>query len=364
MAAEGSRSGDGDGLVRICDLAGRPRGTGFVADELGTVITSHEAVDGLARLVLHAPGERTCVVTAADVVPLPEADLALVRSRGLGVRPLPVAARDTLATGAYVRIAAGGWRQARVLARGSRVTYTATDRVHLLPAALQLAIGTDGSDALRLGGGAAGGPVVDPVTGAVVAVLGTALLPASVGSSEGAPNPFGHRSAGCAVPLRQVAAADPGGPLAELLDRNAATVPAYGDALNVAGVLQLTATSVGSDGPRAEQRAVERPDVEAEFGAFLAERGASAAAVLGLVGPPGSGRTTELAALARRRAVGAAPAPTVWLRGAGLRAADASVADAVGRALEDAGRIVAASWDEEESEGAAGGSGGVGLGDI
>lgn len=56
-------------LVRICDLAGRPRGTGFVADHHGTVITSHEAVDGLVRLVLHAPGDRTCVVTADAVTP-------------------------------------------------------------------------------------------------------------------------------------------------------------------------------------------------------------------------------------------------------------------------------------------------------
>lgn len=43
-----------ESLVRIRDLAGRPRGTGFVADHHGTVITSHEAVDGLPRLVLHA----------------------------------------------------------------------------------------------------------------------------------------------------------------------------------------------------------------------------------------------------------------------------------------------------------------------
>ncbi|MFC5242919.1 hypothetical protein, partial [Streptomyces atrovirens] len=43
-----------DVLVRLHDLAGRPRGTGFVADHHGTVITGHEAVDGLPRLVLHA----------------------------------------------------------------------------------------------------------------------------------------------------------------------------------------------------------------------------------------------------------------------------------------------------------------------
>ncbi|WP_199783257.1 trypsin-like peptidase domain-containing protein, partial [Streptomyces alboniger] len=163
-------------LVRVCDLAGRPRGTGFAADEHGTVITSHEAVDGLARVVLHAPGERTCVVPADAVVALPDADLALVRTEGLGLRPLPLTVRDSVATGAYVRIAALGWREARVLGT-SAVTYTATDRFHLVGTALELAIGTDGADALRLGGGAAGGPVVDVSSGAVLAVLGTALLP-------------------------------------------------------------------------------------------------------------------------------------------------------------------------------------------
>lgn len=35
------------GLVALHDLAGRPRGTGFVADLHGTVITGHEVVDGL-----------------------------------------------------------------------------------------------------------------------------------------------------------------------------------------------------------------------------------------------------------------------------------------------------------------------------
>ncbi|MFP3987563.1 S1C family serine protease, partial [Streptomyces sp. E11-3] len=344
MAAKDSRTGDVDreALVRICDLAGRPRGTAFAADELGTLITSHEAVDGLARLVLHGPDGRTGVVGADAVTPLPETDLALVRAEGLGVRPLPVTVRAGLETGAYVRIAARGWREARVLGTDTSVTYTATDRFHLVPAAVELAIGTDGSDALRLGSGAAGGPVLDVATGAVLAVLGTALQ-------------AGHRAAaGFAVPLREAAAAYPDGPLDQLLRRNAATVPAYGRDLNLAGALQLTATSVGSDGPRDAadgpartagpgQLPAERPDVVREFADFLA----SSAYVLALVGDPGTGRTTELAALAARRAEGAEPAPTVWLRGAGLRADDASIADAVARALEDAGRIVAASEPRE-----------------
>ena len=343
-AADGAGAGAAlaagdESLVRIRDLAGRPRGTGFVADHHGTVITSHEAVDGLPRIVLHAAGDRTCLVTADAVTPLPALDLALVRTEGLGVDPLPVTVRDRVETGTYVRVAAGRWREARLLGATS-VTYTATDRFHLLDDALELAIGTAGRDALRLGGGAAGGPVLDAATGAVIGVLGTALQ-------------SGQRDTGFAVPLRQVR--DFGDPLTELLARNAATVPAYGADLNLAGVLELTATSVGSDGPPGALAGfigpgrdgdgscvvepVERPSLVREFAAFVE----SPAAVLGLVGAPGSGRTTELAALAARRNGGAEPAPTLWLRGADLRDGDASVADAVRRTVERAARIVAAS---------------------
>lgn len=321
--------GDLATLVRICDLAGRPRGAGFVADELGTVVTSHEAVDGLVRVVLHAPGDRTWLAEADAITPLPEAGLALVRTEGLGVRPLPISTRERVEPGTYVRIAARGWREARVLG-AAQVTYTATDRFHLVGDALELAIGTDGSDALRLGGEAAGGPVLDASTGAVLAVLGTALL------SE-------HRAAGFALPLRP-AGLPADGPLAELLRRNAATVPGRGDDLNLAAVLELTATSVGSaGGPGVRPDPIERPDTVREFGAF-------SALVMALVGEPGTGRTTELAALAARRARGAEPAPTVWLRGADLHADDTSVADAVARALGHAGRILAASGSRGDME--------------
>ncbi|MEU9135351.1 serine protease [Streptomyces sp. NPDC048404] len=348
-ADDAGRTGD-DALVRVCDPVGRPRGTGFAADHHGTVITSHEAVDGLARLVLHAPGDRTCVLGADAVTPLPDLGLALVRTEGLGLVPLPVTVRDRVATGTYVRIAAGGWREARVLG-SAPVTYPALGDTHLSHGALELAIGTAGADALRPGGGATGGPVLDARTGAVVAVVGTALRARVPDGTAPGETPAGHRAPGLAVPLRRGA-----GPLAELLARNAATVPAYGADLNLAGALELTATSVGSDGPRppvpsagvgAHPGIVERAGVGREFTAF--ESGP--AVVLGLVGPPGSGRTTELAALAARRLRGPGPAPTLWLRGADLRADDTSVADAATRALERAGRIVAAS---RQSPGATG----------
>ncbi|MFV0127468.1 trypsin-like peptidase domain-containing protein [Streptomyces sp. HMX112] len=338
-------------LVRICDPAGRTRGTGFVADDDGTVVTGHEVVDGLVRVVLHAPGGRTAVAGADAITPLPESALALVRARGLGVPPLPLAGRAAVEPGTYVRLAAPGWREARVLGT-ARVTYTATDRFHPLGDVLELAMGTDGSEALRRGAEAAGGPVLDAATGAVLAVLGTALH-------------GDHRAAGFAVPLAPVAALDPGGPLAALLTRAAATVPAYGPDLNLAGALELTATATAGAtaagataagaavaGPGTGHRAagdgpdgdpvpppVERPGVTGELDRFTR----SGAPILALVGDPGTGRSTELAALAARRARGPAPAPTVLLRGADLLARDTSLAEALTRALRHAGRILAGS---------------------
>ncbi|MFD4778063.1 trypsin-like peptidase domain-containing protein, partial [Streptomyces sp. NPDC058427] len=327
--------GDRATLVRLCDPAGRPRGTGFVADDRGTVVTSHEAVDGVTHLVLHGTDGRSCRVESADITSLPELDLALVPTGGpdvLGVQPLPIVLREPAGAGTYVTIAAHGWREARILGP-ARVTYTAGGTTHRIDRALELALGTDGRDALRLGGAAAGGPVLDPDSGAVIAVLGTALRAA------------GHSAAGCAVPL---AGTGDRGPLEALVRRNAMSVPGYGSDLNLAGALQLTAMSVGSaGGPSAWPDPVERPEASAEFSAFAAARPSAAdgepAVVLGLVGEPGTGRTTELSALAARRARGPVPALTLWLRGADLLADDASVADAIARTLRQAGRIVSAA---------------------
>ncbi|MFJ9935652.1 serine protease [Streptomyces virginiae] len=307
-------------LVKICDPAGRERGSGFVADDRGTVVTSHEAVDGLTRVLLHGSG-RTWLAEAADVTALPHLALALVRTDGLGVRPLPVAQRGAIDPGTYVRLPARGWRQARVLG-SAQAAYPVAGRPHPVPA-VELAIGTDGRDALAQGGEACGGPVLDATTGAVLAVLGTALR------TE-------HRSGGFAVALRAAADADPQGPLAALLERNAATVPGRGADLNLAGALELTATTVGASGPF---EPVERPGVAAELDAFTA----GDRPVLGLVGNPGTGRTTELTALTLRRARGAHPAPTLWLRGTDLHATDTSLADAATRTLTTAARTIEAA---------------------
>ncbi|MFE9728301.1 trypsin-like peptidase domain-containing protein [Streptomyces sp. NPDC005794] len=327
-------SGDRSKLVRICDQAGRPRGTGFVADDRGTVVTSHQAVAHADPLTLLAAGGRSCPVGPDDITALPALGLALLRTGGqetLGVEPLPIAVREQIGTGTYVRIAAHGWREARVLGT-TPATYSEGGRDHPVSEALELALGTDGRDALRSGGAAVGGPVTDPRTGAVLGVLSTALS-------------AGRETAGLAVPLNPQ---DVPGPLAEVLRRNAGAVPGYGCDLNLAGALQLTATSLGhGDGPPCGTEAVERPRISAEFTAFETGTGT----VLGLVGAPGTGRTTELAALADRRARGPVPALTLWLRGADLLAEDASVADAMTRALQRSGRIVTAAgaWGDMEA---------------
>ncbi|MFB4421583.1 serine protease [Streptomyces sp. QL37] len=326
-------SGDRSKLVKICDQAGRPRGTGFVADDRGTVVTSHQAVTRSVPLTLHSADGLSCCVGPDDITELPALGLALLRTGGpatLGVEPLPIAVREQIGTGTYVRIAAHGWREARVLGT-TPATYSEGGRDHPVSDALELALGTDGRDALRSGGAAVGGPVTDPRTGAVLGVLSTALS-------------AGRETAGLAVPP---APRDAPAPLAEVLRRNANSVPGYGRDLNLAGALQLTATSLGNaDSRPCGTEVVERPHISAEFTAFETGTGP----VLGLVGAPGTGRTTELAALADRRARGPVPALTLWLRGADLLADDTSVTDAMARALQRSGRIITAAGARGDME--------------
>ncbi|MBO8189661.1 S1C family serine protease [Streptomyces spirodelae] len=305
-------------LVRIRDLAGRPRGLGFVADGLGTVVTSHEAVDGLGRVVLHAgDGTRSTLVAAdRDITPVPRWNLALIRTPGLHhLDPLVIGGERTRPGTPAVLLTEDEALHATLIGTVP-ATYTSTARYHAMERVLQVELPEADGVPLRLSRRASGAPVVDAATGAVLGVLGTALHATS-----------GRRGT-FAVPLRAAGMAAPDGPLGVLLRRNGAVVPGFGPDLNLAGVLRLTAACVG---PAVERcaHAVTRPEVAEAFEMF-AHSGAS---VLALVGAPGTGRTTELAAAIARRARAAAPAPSVWLRGADLRPDDTDLGEAVGRAL-------------------------------
>ncbi|MEU4119863.1 serine protease [Kitasatospora sp. NPDC028055] len=316
-------------LLRIRDLDGRLHGLGFAADPQGWVLTAHEAVAGLDRLVLHTPGGQTRVLGTDAVLPLPEHGLALLRTDavgGLPVPPLPVAA---LGAGHEVLLPAltGEDGRAVVLRCGLLGVGGAAYGGHLLAGVPVLDVPAVAGVVVP-----AGSPVLDARSGAVVALAAPALRGPQHGGAQYGGAPYGGAQYGgalWAVPAGGGAVVAPA--LAELLARNAATVPGYGPALNLAGVLRLTGAQLAAAGAGPGRVAglaadrVDRPDGLAGD--------EPAATVTALVGAPGSGRSTELAALAARRSDGARPLPTLWLRGADLRAEDRSLAEAVERAL-------------------------------
>ncbi|MEK8145047.1 hypothetical protein NKH18_37165 [Streptomyces sp. M10(2022)] len=192
---------------------------------------------------------------------------------------------------------------------------------------MELALGTDGRDALRSGGTAVGGPVTDPHTGAVLGCSAPPCAPGAKRRDSPCRSPAGSGDRG---------GRPAGGAAAAQRDERAGV-----RAGSEPGRCAAAHRDVPRDGRRPGGRAepVDRPAVTAEFAAFEA----GTVPVVGLVGEPGTGRTTELAALAARRAVGPVPALTLWLRGADLLAEDASVADALTRTLQRSGRIVTAA---------------------
>ncbi|MFJ8436910.1 trypsin-like peptidase domain-containing protein [Kitasatospora sp. NPDC094019] len=326
-------------LLRIHDRDGRPRGLGFVLDPLGTVLTAHETVAGLDGIVLHLFGGQTRVLGPDHVRALPGHGLALLRTDtvgGLPVPPLPVAPPPSAGAGQVllvpVPVPGEGRADGRtVLLRcGLVAARPRVDRFPPIDGVLLLDVPAAADAALV----PAGAPVLDAATGTVVAVVAAGpRLP-------GRPGPP------TAVPVTAVGVDLP--EFAEALARNAAGVPAYGSALNLAGVLRLAAAQLAAAGAGPDRVAalaadrVDRPDGLAEWADLLVGDGRSgpggeaAAGVVALVGGAGTGRSTEAAAVAVRRRDGGSPRPTVWLRGADLGPADASLAGAVERALASA----------------------------
>ncbi|MFC5667692.1 serine protease [Kitasatospora misakiensis] len=349
-ADDGAAAGDpGRRLLRIHDRDGRPRGLGFVVDPLGTVLTAHETVAGLDGIVLHLFGGQTRVLGPDHVRPLPGHGLALLRTDtvgGLPVPPLPVAPPPVAGDGGVllvpVPVRGEGRADGRTVllrcgvAATTGAVYSRADDFDLIDGVLLLDV-PSAADAAAV---PAGAPVLDAASGTVVAVVAPGLR------TPGRPGPP------TAVPVAAVGA--DGSELAEVLARNAAGVPAYGSALNLAGVLRLTAAQLAAAGAGPGRVAalaadrVDRPDGLAAWADLLADGdtggeftgdGAAAGAEVGvvaLVGAAGAGRSTEAAAVAVRRADGERPRPTVWLRGADLGPGEASLADAVERALGSA----------------------------
>ncbi|WP_152648926.1 serine protease [Streptacidiphilus anmyonensis] len=300
--------------MRVSDSRGTLRGLAFGVDHDGTLVTAHEVVDGLAGVRLAYPDGRSARVDAGRIVPLPEHGLALLRS------DFPPGAPWPLADGTGTRLVCVPGQGAALQGAVTRLVtarYEASERFWLLPDVWQLSLEQAPSG---LPVHAAGGPVVDAETGAAVGVATAALRSR-------------RRGAVLAVRLGAVA----GEPLlADLLARNAETVPAHGRALNLAGVLELAAAGIDAAATEAGARRVPRADGLLET--VQGQGWDPVRTVLAVVGEAGSGRTTELAAVALHRTRAAYRLPTLWLRGADLAAGDASVLDAADRVL---GRVQA-----------------------
>ena len=218
----------------------------------GTVVTSHEAVDGAAQLVLQpmadgagggaaGGGGWTCVVAADAITPLPEAGLALVRTGGFGphrLAPLPIVRRAGRPRAP--RTALGG-RLARRHGRraGLRGDVHGHRRASISSTKRWSWRRAGGREALRLGGPAVGGPVLDARTGAVLGVLGTALHPQAPGRVRTGESPSDAGRAASRFRCARSPRPRPTVRSAALLERNAATVPAYGSDLNPAGARHL-----------------------------------------------------------------------------------------------------------------------------
>ncbi|WP_405013266.1 serine protease [Kitasatospora sp. NBC_01539] len=308
--------------VAVTDAHGYPTGLALPLDRHGTLAAPLEALTGPGGRVLHLPGGRTAVLAPGGVHALGTSGLALLHTappdrpdgpeqpeqserpgRTDGPHPAVAALREDAALAVLHRPAPDA---APVL-----LPCTPAGRLHA-PAAVLLRLPATAVPP------AAGAPVVDTATGAVVALLAPGLTGARADTAA-------------ALPLAHVLPAD-------LLLRNAESAPAFGAALNLGGILALAATALASAtaGPcpvaaLAADR-VERPD------GLTGEE--PTATVTVLQGTAGSGRSTELAALAARRSARPHPLPTLWLRGADLAPADGSLAEALHRALAGAARTL------------------------
>src|SRR4051812_46793388 len=80
-------------LVAIADPDGAIRGTGFVVDRAGSVLTCHHVVDGMPSVTLRSAQGCSVELTVKDAIMTPDLDLVLLRpnEESLGLYPLPLA---------------------------------------------------------------------------------------------------------------------------------------------------------------------------------------------------------------------------------------------------------------------------------
>jgi hypothetical protein len=294
-------------LVAVLGEDEQVLGTGFAIDDNGSVLTCHHVVDGLASVRVRGQDGMIRVANRGDVVTAPDIDLALIRVRGLAARPLPLAAQSQAATAYWTK---GFHRYGEEIRASFPVQGTITGRTSVSYADYigdVLVLRDDVIDE-----GLSGAPVIDPAAGVVIGVVSANLR--------------NDVPTGLAIPIER-AAAHPA--LARDVAANQETVPAYGAYLNGAAARRLCADAAESEVQALIDlrgldltRRVSRTEVEAALRGFLAGDGP----IFALVGPSGTGKSTELATLARQL-----PGRVLLLRGSSMQPGRAGL----GQALED-----------------------------
>ena len=302
-------------LVTVLTPDDQVCGTGFVIDESGAVLTCHHVVDGLASVQLRGADGSTELADSDRIVYAPEVDLALIRTSARLGNPLAVVSEAGATTDFWTKgfhrlgeeIRAAFPVQGRIIGRTS-VSYSSGDCDYDIDDVFVLRDDT-------IEPGLSGAPVLDPEVGVVVGVVSTRLL------RQNDPGGF-------AVPISH-ALANP--LLSEVIMRNEATIPAYGPYLNAPAARLLCKSVTESEIETLRElrrvdldRRVPRLEIDDATAQFLT----ADMAVFALIGPSGVGKSTEIAALARRL-----PGQALLLRGSSLRPDSISVADVIESAL-------------------------------
>jgi hypothetical protein len=273
-----------DALVRICDADGRTRGTGFSIGD-GWILTCHHVVDGLESVAVRL--EDGVAAAVADEPGLRALDIALLQCRAATLDSILALALEPLAAPSvwtkgfqYAELMPEAVPLAGTIAGRTAITYTARQSYELEGV---LALGD-----LIVGAGTSGAPLFDREWGVVVAVVNTRFaLPGGL--------------SGFAMPLRNIAHASE--LIRSLVERNRRTVPAYGPYLNVAAARATCDAALRAAMDHLVDRELllpdkycARPSTAAVIDEFVAGRNK----ILSIVGRSGTGKTTELAALAGR----------------------------------------------------------------
>lgn len=259
-------------------------GTGFVIDDRGGILTCHHVVDGIQSLWVRDANGIRHKVDPGHITLAPHIDLALIRLAASPGPPLALGDRRVDQSTFWTK---GFHRESASLPSAFPVDGTITGRTTVDYHAIQ-GYRIDDVFVLERGlidCGLSGAPLLDPRSKAVVGVVNTRLT---------------KERGGFAIPIEAAARSPELGPAVQY---NRQTVPAWGPHINHAAVRELCgkvnqskldelATVHGVD----LDRRIPRSFIAQTIEQFLA----SNHRILALVGPSGMGKSTEIAAIAKR----------------------------------------------------------------